>query len=195
MSKELNGASRSILKLTMLTAGIGLVIAAGHGKAFAEASCPQWSTPVCRHWNLGPPPSCTEWACAADKKSDPPKTEGLNTVNTGNPQPNPTLPPRRIIDPITVGGATPVGPGGVHPPIVKPPVVTTGGVNAGTGTTTTTIYAKRNFKPVVVQHHATLNVKTTFSRSSYNMVSHQPTITSGNTMVMHSFGGGGHGHR
>ncbi len=202
MSKELNTTSRSILKLTLVAAGFGMLVAASAQKASAEANCPQWSTPVCQHWNLGPPPSCTAWACAADKKSDPPKVEGVNTVGTGNPQPNPGVPPRRIIDPIKIGTApvTPGGPGGVTPPIVvKPPVVTTGGINGGTGTTATTIYAQRNnFKPVV--HHTTsVNVKATFARPILrDMAYRQPAFarSSANAMAMHmGGGGGGHGHR
>ncbi len=108
--------SSSLRKLTVLAAGLGVLIVGGVSSASAEANCPGWSTPVCRAWNMGPPPSCREWACAADKKSDPPKTA-------------------------TMGSAYP---GGVRHPIVRPPVVTTGGVYSGTGTTTT-IYATHSF--------------------------------------------------
>ncbi len=198
MSKELNATSRSLLKLSVLAAGVGLLIAGGAGKAAAEASCPQWSTPVCRHWNMGPPPSCTEWACAADKKSDPPKVEGVTTIAPGNPQPNPTRPPVTITEPVKVGvgGATPVGPVFPRPPIVKPPVATIGGINGGTGTTTTTIYAQRHLTTVVVHHNAPVSVKPTFARSLAHQVSyHQPAIShfNGNAMAMNIGGGGGGG--
>ncbi len=197
MSKELNGTSRSLLKLSVLAAGVGLLIASGAGKAAAEASCPQWSTPVCRHWNLGPPPSCTEWACAADKKSDPPKVEGVTTIAPGNPQPNPTRFPVTITEPVKVGvgGATPVGPVGPRPPIVKPPVVTIGGINGGAGTTTTTTYAKRHFN-TVVHHNAAVNLKGTFAGPIVRQLGYRQPAAShfnANAMAMHVGGGGGHG--
>ena len=79
MSIELRKAPFSLRKLTVLAAGLGLLIAAGMGGSSAEpttsgggADCPQWTSPVCRAWSLGPPPKCTEYACVADKKSDPP---------------------------------------------------------------------------------------------------------------------------
>jgi hypothetical protein len=66
-----------VLALALVAAPVAAAFATS---ALAEANCPQWSTPVCRHWNLGPPPSCTEWACAADKQSDPPKKVALATT-------------------------------------------------------------------------------------------------------------------
>ena len=108
-------AEGNVRKATMIVCGLGLLVVAAATKASAEVSCPQWSTPVCRHWNLGPPASCTEWACAADKQSDPPKT-------------------------VALGGTNPV-----RHPVVRPPIVTTRPVNMGTGAGTTTIYAKQAF--------------------------------------------------
>jgi hypothetical protein len=104
-------------KATMMVCGLGLLVVAAATKASAEVSCPQWSTPVCTHWNLGPPASCTAWACAADKKSDPPKQ-------------------------VALGGTNPEGHPIVRPPIVGPRPVSIG---TGTGTGTNTIYAKLGF--------------------------------------------------
>jgi hypothetical protein len=85
MSIQFARAPFSLRKFTVLAAGLGLLTVGGIGVALAVdnaggggADCPQWTTPVCRHWNLGPPPSCSEWACAADKKSDPPKAQVSN---------------------------------------------------------------------------------------------------------------------
>lgn len=78
----------SARKLAVLAAGLGLLTVAGISNSFATANCPQWTTPVCRAWNLGPPPTCREWACAADKKSDPPKLQIGST--------NPPKPPSRF---------------------------------------------------------------------------------------------------
>jgi hypothetical protein len=93
-------------------------VAAFATSASAEISCPQWSTPVCRHWSLGPPATCTEWACAATKQTDPPKKAAMD----------PTKP--------------------VRPPIVRPPVVTIGPVGTGTSAGTATIYAKQSFSAI-----------------------------------------------
>jgi hypothetical protein len=109
-------AARNLRKATMLLGGLGALVVAAATQAAAEVSCPQWSTPVCRHWNLGPPASCTEWACAADKQSDPPRKAALGPINPVRPH-----------------------------PIVRPPIVTTGPVNIGTGAGTATIYAKQSF--------------------------------------------------
>jgi hypothetical protein len=89
----------NIRKATMIVCGLGLLVVASATKASAETNCPQWSTPVCTHWNLGPPASCTAWGCAADRQSDPPKKVALDATN----------PVRR--------------------PIGRPPIVTTGSVN------------------------------------------------------------------
>jgi hypothetical protein len=79
-------AGRNVRKATMIACGLGLLVVAAVSKASAEANCPQWSTPVCSHWNLGPPASCTAWACAADRRSDPPKKIALSVSNTaGHP--------------------------------------------------------------------------------------------------------------
>jgi hypothetical protein len=99
-------AARNARKAAMIVCGLGLLVVAGVTKASAEISCPQWSTPVCSHWNLGPPASCTAWACAADKQSDPPKK-------------------------LALGGTDPL-----RHPIVRPPLVTPRPVNIGTGTPT-----------------------------------------------------------
>jgi hypothetical protein len=106
---------RSLRNATMIACGLGALAVAAATQAAAEVSCPQWSTPVCRHWNLGPPASCTEWACAADRQSDPPKKAALATFNPVRPH-----------------------------PIVRPPI-TTAPVNIGTGAGTATIYAKQSF--------------------------------------------------
>jgi hypothetical protein len=114
-------AGRNVRKAAMIACGLGLLVVAAVTKASAEANCPQWSTPVCTHWNLGPPASCTAWACAADRRSDPPKRIALAGTNTaGNP-------------------------------IVRPPIVTTRpvsiskGTGTGAGAGTTTIYARQAF--------------------------------------------------
>jgi hypothetical protein len=80
MSIELGRTPYSLRKLTVLAAGLGLLMVAGINGSSAEAptssggaDCPQWTSPVCRAWSLGPPPKCTDYACVADKKSDPPK--------------------------------------------------------------------------------------------------------------------------
>jgi hypothetical protein len=98
-------AGRNARKATMMVCGLGLLVVAAVSKASAEVSCPQWSTPVCSHWNLGPPASCTAWACAADKRSDPPRKLALSGINTAG-----------------------------HP-IVRPPMVGPRPVSIGTGTT------------------------------------------------------------
>jgi hypothetical protein len=108
-------AGRNVRKAAMIVCGLCLLVVAGLTKASAEIRCPQWSTPVCSHWNLGPPASCTAWACAADKRSDPPKE-------------------------VALGGTGPA-----RHPIVRPPIVTPRPVNIGTGTGTTAIYAKQAF--------------------------------------------------
>ena len=38
---------------------------------------------MCQHWKLGPPASCTEWACGATKGTDPPKSIKGTTGDTG----------------------------------------------------------------------------------------------------------------
>jgi hypothetical protein len=85
-------APYSLRKLTVLAAGLGLLIVAGIGGASAEpptssggADCPQWTSPVCRAWSLGPPPKCTDYACVADKASDPPKRAAIRGVLSANP--------------------------------------------------------------------------------------------------------------
>jgi hypothetical protein len=108
-------AGRNLRKAAMLACGLGLLVVAAVTKASAEANCPQWSTPVCTHWNLGPPASCSAWACAADRQSDPPKK-------------------------IALAGTNQVG-----RPIVRPPIVGPRPVSMGTGTGTATIYAKQGF--------------------------------------------------
>jgi hypothetical protein len=116
-------AGRNLRNATMMVCGLGLLVVAAATKASAEVSCPQWSTPVCTHWNLGPPASCSAWGCAADKQSDPPKKVSL--VGT-NPVQHPI----------------------VRPPIVAPRPVSIGtgaGTGTGTGAGTTTIYAKQAF--------------------------------------------------
>ena len=105
MSIKRGKAPYSLRKLTVLVAGLGLLIVAGIGESSSEpttagggADCPQWTSPVCRAWSLGPPPKCTEYACVADKKSDPPKAaanrgllsrpgllEGDATLSPGRP--------------------------------------------------------------------------------------------------------------
>jgi hypothetical protein len=71
----------NVRKATMIVCGLGLLLVANATKASAEANCPQWSTPVCTHWSLGPPASCTAWGCAADRQSDPPKKVALDATN------------------------------------------------------------------------------------------------------------------
>jgi hypothetical protein len=111
-------SGRNLRKATMLACGLGLLVVAAVTKASAEANCPQWSTPVCTHWNLGPPASCSAWACAADRRSDPPKKLALAGTNqVGNP---------------TVGR-----------PIVGPRPV-----SISTGTGAATIYAKQGFSGI-----------------------------------------------
>jgi hypothetical protein len=39
--------------------------------------------PVCLHWSLGPPATCTEWGCAATKRTDPPKTATMGGGTSG----------------------------------------------------------------------------------------------------------------
>jgi hypothetical protein len=102
----------NLRKAALIVFGLGLLGVAAATQASAEVNCPQWSTPVCRHWNLGPPASCTEWGCAADKASDPVKKLAL------------------------------APPSPVRPPFPRPPVVTPGPVKVGTGTATPVIYAK-----------------------------------------------------
>ena len=114
-SSALARRSAGFYKLLALAVVAVPVAAAFATSARADANCPQWSTPVCRHWNLGPPASCTEWACAADKQSDPVTTK-----------------------------AAAVGTNPVRHPIVRPPVVAPGPIKIGTGGTTT-IYAKPSF--------------------------------------------------
>ena len=108
MSIELAGATCSLRKLTVLAAGLGLLIVAGISKSSAEANCPQWTTPVCRAWNLGPPPTCRQWACAADKKSDPPKKALLSDPGLLQTAPTPSTGP---------------APTGTPAPSVAPPVI------------------------------------------------------------------------
>jgi hypothetical protein len=69
--------SAGFYKLLALAVLAAPVAAAFATSALAEANCPGWTSPVCRAWNIGPPPSCREWACAADKKSDPPTKVAL----------------------------------------------------------------------------------------------------------------------
>lgn len=50
--------------------------------ASATASCPAWTTPVCRQYSctgpiIGGTCSCVRWECVADKKSDPPKRQSV----------------------------------------------------------------------------------------------------------------------
>jgi hypothetical protein len=116
-------AGRNVRKATMMVCGLGLLVVAAATKASAEISCPQWSSPVCTHWNLGPPASCAAWACAADKQTDPPKK-------------------------VSLGGTNPVGRPIARPPIVAPRPVSRGpgtGAGTGAGAGTTTIYAKQAF--------------------------------------------------
>jgi hypothetical protein len=87
MSIKLGRSRYSLRKLAVLAAGLGLLFAAGIGGSSAEAptssggaDCPQWTSPVCRAWSLGPPPKCTDYACAADKPSDPPKRSAIRGV-------------------------------------------------------------------------------------------------------------------
>ena len=85
MSMELARAPYSPRKLTVLAAGLGLLIVAGISQSFAEgADCPAWTSPVCRARNLGPPPTCRTWGCAADKASDPIKNSA-NQLLISNP--------------------------------------------------------------------------------------------------------------
>jgi len=100
MSIQFTGKSYSLRKVTVLTAGLGLLIVAGVSQSFAEANCPAWTTPVCRAWNLGPPPTCREWGCAADKASDPIKNQSL--LNSGLFQADPGGRP-------TAGGGKAIG--------------------------------------------------------------------------------------
>jgi hypothetical protein len=93
-------AVRNLRKATMILCGLGLLVVAGVTKASAEANCPQWSTPVCRHWSLGPPASCTEWACAADRQSDPPKKIALATDPVQHPI---VRPPIVTVRPVKIG--------------------------------------------------------------------------------------------
>ncbi len=175
--------SCSLRKLTMLAAGCGLLIAAGISRAGAvEANCPQWTTPKCTAWNMGPPPSCAGYECVADKQSDPPKATSIGPIAPGGsggvrfPIVRPPV--------VTVGGINPVG---VGHPIVRPPVVTVGGINSGTGGTTTTIYARRNVTRITKTYNTRPIV--------HDFAVHQPTVyrASEQAVAMHSFGGGGHG--
>jgi hypothetical protein len=92
MSIELGRSPYSLRKLAVLAAGLGLLLVAGIGGSSAEAptssggaDCPQWTSPVCRAWSLGPPPRCTDYACVADKQSDPPKRAAIRGVLSTGP--------------------------------------------------------------------------------------------------------------
>lgn len=81
------------LKLGLVTGSLvislaSFVYAADNGGG--GGSCPQWTSVRCTHWNLGPPPVCTQTECVADKKSDPPKSV-LGTTNDGKKHNFPVL--------------------------------------------------------------------------------------------------------